>query len=131
MTALEDDRVPSLECGSVSRICFDQALTLHFVTGALTTVEGEFTFVTQSATALIQPGQWAGASEELIALLDSNVEARADGGVLTLSIDGAVRVTVQPDSTFETWAHHNPDGTSIISTPGGDLAVFAPTKDGQ
>lgn len=49
--------------------------------------------------------------------------ARADG-VLTLELEGDVRVVVQPDPDYDAWDITHRGHVKVIATPGGELAIW-------
>jgi len=54
--------------------------------------------------------------------------ATADtSGTLRVAFGGGARIVVEPDAQYESWNVSRPDGSLIVSTPGGRLARWSPT----
>lgn len=70
-------------------------------------------------------------AEQLIQLLDSPVTAAVvdPRGTLTVAF-GNASLVVPPDEMYEAWQMRSDEGSLIVSTPGGDLAVWLPETDG-
>jgi hypothetical protein len=57
-------------------------------------------------------------------------EAMADGtGALHVVFEGGARLTVEPDPAYEAWSVSGPDGALVVSTPGGELAIWKPESN--
>jgi Family of unknown function (DUF6188) len=73
-----------------------------------------------------------GESDDALQLLRQLVghtieEAMADGaGALRVVFEGGARLTVEPDPAYEAWSVSGPDGALVVSTPGGELAIWKP-----
>jgi hypothetical protein len=51
----------------------------------------------------------------------------ADGaGTLRVVFEGGARLIVEPDPAYEAWSVSGPDGALVVSTPGGELAIWKP-----
>jgi hypothetical protein len=52
-------------------------------------------------------------------------EATADAaGALHVIFEGDTRLTVEPDEAYEAWSVSGPGGALVVSTPGGELAIW-------
>lgn len=45
-------------------------------------------------------------------------------GGLDVTFEGGARLHVEPDPAYEAWNVSGPDGALVVSTPGGELAVW-------
>lgn len=53
-------------------------------------------------------------------------EAIADeNGSLRVTFDNGTRLLVEPDPAYEAWNVSGPDGALVVSTPGGNVAVWS------
>jgi hypothetical protein len=70
-------------------------------------------------------------AEQLIQLLNTPVTAAAVGpdGTLTVTFGNATLV-VPYDEMYEAWQMRSDQGFLMVSTPGGDLAIWEPESDG-
>jgi hypothetical protein len=57
-------------------------------------------------------------------------EVTADAlGALHVIFEGDGRLTVEPDEAYEAWSVSGPGGALVVSTPGGELAVWKSQLD--
>lgn len=59
---------------------------------------------------------------------DANADA---AGALHVIFEGAARLTVEPDPTYEAWSVSGPDGALVVSTAGGKLAIWKSQVNGD
>jgi uncharacterized protein DUF6188 len=66
------------------------------------------------------------ALQSLRQLIDHTIEeATADAaGALHVIFEGDARLTVEPDEAYEAWSVSGPGGALVVSTPGGELAIW-------
>lgn len=48
-----------------------------------------------------------------------------EGGALSVAFEGGARLRVEPDPAYEAWNVSGPYGALVVSTPGGELAVWS------
>lgn len=95
------------------------------------TIEGSLRMV------LADGSEWHGdpisprVAEQLIQLLNTPVTAAVvdPRGTLTVAF-GKANLVVPYDEMYEAWQMRSEEGLLIVSTPGGDLAIWQPESDG-
>jgi hypothetical protein len=56
---------------------------------------------------------------------DTIEDATADAaGALHVIFEGGAHLTVEPDPDYEGWSVSGPGGALVVSTPGGELAIW-------
>lgn len=59
-------------------------------------------------------------------LMSEIVSVEQSRGVLTISFGGGAQIVVPPDELYEAWQVNADNGSLVVCTPGGELAVWAP-----
>jgi hypothetical protein len=97
------------------------------------TIESAFRLDNDGDSVTLSPEE---ASDDALQLLRQLVgytieEATADGaGTLRVVFEGGgARLTVEPDPAYEAWNVSGPDGALVVSTPGGELAIWKPESN--
>jgi hypothetical protein len=50
-------------------------------------------------------------------------------GALRICFSGGARIHVPPDEAYEAWSVSGPDGTLVVCTPGGKLAIWSESSE--
>jgi Family of unknown function (DUF6188) len=112
---------------SVTRLCFDHALTI------LTSSNYEFRFETTSTFDLagaglvaFEPESPSEVAAKLLMLLDMEVTNAVadDSGFLRLQFGKNAELAAGPHDEYEAWTMSGPDGERIICKPGGGIATW-------
>ncbi|MFD3743694.1 DUF6188 family protein [Nocardia sp. NPDC058633] len=91
-------------------------------------IEGKLTFRTPNGILLgAPPNDYAGLSSELRSIIDSSV-VRADASEvdgLIMEFDSGAAIIVPIDEKYESWGIVGSNGYRVISTPGGEFAIWS------
>lgn len=94
-------------------------------------VEGELTLRTPSGETLRAPSNnYADIASDLESLIGSTV-TKADASEasgLNLEFDSSAAIHVPIDQSYEAWGIVGRSGYRVISTPGGELAIWSARK---
>lgn len=115
----------------VSSCCFDHALTLYLDNDVVFRIEQPFVYTTDAGAThhLFPEGEPSALSPVLSVCRRALRRGRAsESGELALEfLDGSLLVVpVSPEG--EPWEMSGPDGSRVVSLPGGGLATWNPTS---
>ncbi|WP_432280731.1 DUF6188 family protein [Streptomyces luomodiensis] len=113
---------------SVTRVCFDAALTL------LTNEDYEVRVETDASIqapggdlVLFDPESPGPAAVQLVNLVQDAVASAEVGsaGDLLISFESGAKLTVPPNSDYEAWGLVGPNGSRVTCIPGGEIARWS------
>lgn len=115
----------------IDQITSEYAVTLHLSGGTAVRIETslDLTEAGQASTP-IDPQTLQTDQDLLRVLLGHTVEHAVadDGGSLTITFDNGATLAVAPDPDFEAWSITGPDGSIVLSLPGGGLSQWGARK---
>ncbi len=117
----------NIEGQTLSRICFDHAVSFLMSSGGEIRVETGATFrAPHTAELHFEPESPGSASVALLQLLQRTVtRAEAfDDGLLVLEFDSGAKLTVEPHDSYESWGFVGESGARVISIPGGGITTW-------
>ncbi|MEU8168360.1 DUF6188 family protein [Micromonospora sp. NPDC049004] len=119
---------------SVTRVCFDAALTI------LTSGDCEFRVETESVirtpsgeTVRFDPESPAIAVIHLVGLVGDRVTLAevGSGGDLLVTFEGGAELTVSPDAEYEAWGLVGPKERRVTCMPGGEVALWGERHEAE
>lgn len=124
---MDDGRQIRLIATQVTQVCFDSSVTLRCwqLTGEVTIrISSPFVVEYGGTRFAVVPAKQdnAGAALSLLNAVVTDARATAEGG-LALRFGDGLAVEVAPDPQFEAWEMSDSQGASVISMPGGEIAV--------
>jgi uncharacterized protein DUF6188 len=88
-----------------------------------------FTFASHDGkTSRVEPGNVDTVCPALKIFDKDATSAAVENGALRIELDGGALLLVFPHPKYEAWELAASDGTKIVCTPGGELAVWSPLQ---
>jgi hypothetical protein len=114
----------------VSRMAFDEAVTLSTAEGTEVRVEGPFDLTIDGASERVDPSSVAPHAASLVAQLRRRVRSVRvlDSGSLEIRIEDDVSLLVHPGQGYESWTYDGSDGSKFVGMPDGDIASWDPPQ---
>ena len=117
---------------SVTRVCFDYALTIFTSSDYELRIETKSTIkVADKGPTSFEPEDPAAVASKLLSLVGMEVsEAMAiETGLLMLRFDMNAELLAEPHVEYEAWSLSGPGGERVVCMPGGELAIWKRASD--
>ncbi len=113
---------------SVTRVCFDAALTLLTSAGYEVRVETDASVQAPGGDLVpFDPESPGATTVRLVSLVRDAVTSAEVGcaGDLLISFESGTELTVAPNSDYEAWGLVGPNGSRVACMPGGEIARWS------
>lgn len=121
--------LPVMNC-PITKCCIDYAVALRIECEGSSfelRIENDFTFVATDGTEIVlSPENQPAELGPILSVVRTSIEQAVafDDGCLAVSFADGSRLHVPASLEYESWQLVGPGGLRIISTPGGELAIW-------
>ncbi len=113
---------------SISRVCFDAAITMLTSEDCELRVETEAVIRSPEGEVVRFDPESPGIAAIHLALLVRDSVTMAEAGTvgeLRMAFESGAELTVAPDAEYEAWGLVGPKDRRVVCTPGGELAQWS------